>query len=201
MHIYANMSILNALIKCSIDCPSMCNWSINVQCPQCLPQCMLYEIGFDLMKWNIEGSSSRSMYFLWQMNNCLICYKKVLQHDKTSYCSCCCKYIHRNCSGLLNAQYEYVKSDTSWYCKKCIGEMFPFNHRDDECILLKATSEISTSSDIMIRHHTESKIFNPLEINEDGSNILEYQYELDPYTCFLNHHLNSLLEACNYQTE
>ena len=135
------------------------------------------------------------------MNNCPICYKKVLQHDKTLYCSCCCKHIHRNCSGLLNAQYEYVKSDTSWYCKKCIGEMFPFNHIDDESIFLKAISEISTSSDIIIRHHTESKIFNPFEINEDDSNILEYQGDLDPDKCFFNHHSHRLLEACNYQTE
>ena len=62
------MSTLNALIKCSIDCPSMCNWPINVQCPQCLPQCMLYEIGFDLIKWKIEGLLSRSMDFLCQIN-------------------------------------------------------------------------------------------------------------------------------------
>ena len=122
---------------------------------------------------------------IFTMNNCPICYKKVLQHDRTLYCSCCCKYIHRNCSGLLNAQYEYVKSDTSWYCKKCIGEMFPFNHIDDESIFLKAVSEISSSSDIIIRHHTENKIFNPFEINEDDSNILEYQGDLDPDKCFL----------------
>ena len=49
----ANLSFLNALIKCSIDCPSMCNWPINVQCPQCLPQCMLYEICFGLIKWGV----------------------------------------------------------------------------------------------------------------------------------------------------
>ena len=79
--------------------------------------------------------------------------------------------------------------------------MFPFNHIDDECIFLKAISEISTSSDIIIRHHTESKIFNPFEINEDDSNILEYQGDLDPDKCFFNHHSHSLLEACNYQTE
>ena len=42
----AALSIPNALIECSIDCPFMCDWPINVQCPQCLPQCMLYEIGF-----------------------------------------------------------------------------------------------------------------------------------------------------------
>ena len=64
----ANMSILNALIECSIDCPSLCNWPISFQCPQCLPQYMLYGIGFDITKWNIEGLLSRSMYFLCQIN-------------------------------------------------------------------------------------------------------------------------------------
>ena len=29
---------------------------------------MLYEIGLDLKKWNIEGLLSRSMYFLCQIN-------------------------------------------------------------------------------------------------------------------------------------
>ena len=46
----------------------VCNWPINVHCPQSLPQCMLYEIGFDLTKWNIEGLLSRSMHFLCQIN-------------------------------------------------------------------------------------------------------------------------------------
>ena len=64
----ANLSSLNALIKCIIDCPSMCNWPINVPCPQCLPQCMLFEIAFDLIKWKIEGLLSRSMYLLCQIN-------------------------------------------------------------------------------------------------------------------------------------
>ena len=63
-------------------------------------------------------------------------------------------------------------------------EMFPFNLIDDECLLPKAISEISTSSDIIIRHHTESKIFNSFEINEDDSNILEYQGDLDPDNFF-----------------
>ena len=62
------MFILNALLECNIDCHSMCNWPINVQCPQCLPQCILYEIGFDRIKWNIDGLSSRTMYFLCQIN-------------------------------------------------------------------------------------------------------------------------------------
>ena len=72
------MSILNALIECSIDCHSLRNWPVNVQCPQCLPQCMLYEIGFDLMKWNIEGLLSRSMYFLCQIK-CFVFFQKWMQ--------------------------------------------------------------------------------------------------------------------------
>ena len=118
------------------------------------------------------------------MDNCPICEKNILQHEKILFCSCCCKYTHRNCSGLSKAQYEYVRSDTSWYCKKCIEEIFPFNHIDDECIFLRAISEISVSSDIIVRYHSECKIFNPFEINEDDSNILEYHGDLDPDKCF-----------------
>ena len=132
------------------------------------------------------------------MDNCPICEKNVLQHEKILFCSCCCKYTHRNCSGLSKAQYEYVRFDTSWYGKKCIEEIFPFNHIDDECNFLRAISEISVSSDIIVRYHSECKIFNPFEINEDNSNILEYHGDLDPDKCFFNQHSHSLLEACNY---
>ena len=67
----ANLSFLNALIKCSIDCPSMCNWPVNVQCPQCLPHCMLYEIGFGLIKWGVVikkhvfSLSNKCFWILW----------------------------------------------------------------------------------------------------------------------------------------
>ena len=135
------------------------------------------------------------------MDNCPICEKNVLQHEKILFCSCCCKYTHRNCSGLSKAQYEYVRFDTSWYCKKCIEDIIPFNHIDDKCIFLRAISEISVNSDIIVRYHSECKIFNPFEINEDDSNILEYHGDLDPDKCFFNQHSHSLLKACNYQTE
>ena len=135
------------------------------------------------------------------MDNCPICEKNILQRENILFCSRCCKYTHRSCSGLSKAQYEYVRFDTSWYCKKCIEEIFPFNHIDDECIFLRAISEISVNSDIIVRYHSECKIFNPFEINEDDSNILEYHVNLDSDKCFFNQHSHSLLEACNYQTE
>ena len=111
--------------------------------------------------------------------------KNILQHEKTLFCSCCCKYTNRNCSGLSKAQYEYVRFVISCYCKKCIEEIFPFNHFDDECIFLRAISEISASSDIIDRYHSVCKIFNPFEIYEDDSKILEYHGDLDPDKCFL----------------
>ena len=137
--------------------------------------------------------------------SCILC-----QNSKTFSCvlykqlfiqTCCCKYTLRNCSDLSKAQYEYVRFDTSWYYKKCIGEFFLFNHSDYECIFLRVISKISVSSDIMVTYHSECKIFNPFEMNEDESNILEYQDDLDPDNCFFNQHSHSLLEACNYQTE
>ena len=71
------------------------------------------------------------------------------------------------------------------------GIFFPFNHIDDECIFLRVISEI---------YHSECKTVNPFEIDEDDSNILEYQGDLDPDKCLFNQHSQSLMEACNYQT-
>ena len=47
-------------------------------------------------------------------------------------------------------------------------------------------SAISVSSDIMVRYHSDCKIFNPFKINGDDSNILKHQDDLDPDNGFFN---------------
>ena len=59
-----------------INCPSMCNWPINVQCPQCLPQCMLCEISFwfwshknknrgVIIKEHVFSLTNKCFWILW----------------------------------------------------------------------------------------------------------------------------------------
>ena len=84
----ANLSFLNALIKCSIDCPSMCNLPVNVQCPQCLPHCMLYEIGFGLIKWGVvikKHVFSLSNKCFWILNPLNPEFQILCRYVKRSY--------------------------------------------------------------------------------------------------------------------
>ena len=88
----ANMTILNALIECSIDCPSLYNWPINIQSPQCLSQCMLYEIGFGLIKMKYRGRiikkhisslSNKCFWILWSLDS--LCFEIIIvAHVKPS---------------------------------------------------------------------------------------------------------------------
>ena len=121
-------------------------------------------------------------------------------YDVAIYCSCRCNYIHRHCFGLSKDQYEYVRFDTSWYCKYT-GEVFPFTHIDDDCIFLIVIRKISTSTDSIFGYNSRNKIFKPFEINKDGSNILGYQGDLNPDKCFFNQYLHKCWEICTYQTE
>ena len=59
---------LNVLIECIIDCPSLYNWPINIQCPPCLSQCMLYEIGFGLIRMKYGGCIIKNHYFICQID-------------------------------------------------------------------------------------------------------------------------------------
>ena len=87
--------------------------------PQNIQLC-LYKQFHDISMYCISNDFDHKLY----KDNCLIYEKIVLQHDITLFCSCCCKYTHRNCSGLSKAPYEYVRFDTSWYFKKGKGKLF-----------------------------------------------------------------------------
>ena len=66
------MTFLNALIECSICCPFLYNWPINMQCPKCLSRCMLYDVGFGLikMKYLYICILPRTMHFFLLSNKC-----------------------------------------------------------------------------------------------------------------------------------
>ena len=104
------------------------------------------------------------------IDNCPIC-------KKTSYCMIRFYFAHVAASIPIEIAVAYRKPSINmqdlinlllW---KCIGEIFPFNLIDGECIFLRVITEISVSSDDKVRYNSECKIFNPSEINEDDSNI------------------------------
>ena len=68
-----------------------------------------------------------------QMDNCLICEHKVLNHAQKLHCSFCLYHYHLKCITLDYRQQEHLmKSKSNWFCCKCNESLFPFNLIEDD---------------------------------------------------------------------
>ena len=115
-------------------------------------------------------------------------------------CFSCHRYVHRNCTGLTNVDFELAVSNTTWFCRICNDNIFPLNHLDDDDFL-KAVCEMSQTTDIFLKIGNESRLFHPFELNEDENDILDYHGDLDPDKCYFNQYSHSLIKNCNYFVE
>lgn len=62
---------------------------------------------------------------------CPICYKGV--GSNSIYCDGCKNWVHRKCTNLSVKEFEDLgKNEMSWFCKKCISEIFPFATMEDD---------------------------------------------------------------------
>ena len=82
-----------------------------------------------------------------------------------------------------------------------LKDFFPFNHFDDDHDFMKCIEEISQFSDIVIRLQTNTKFFNPFDINEDDNDIIEYHSDIDPDKCYFNEYSYKLFKNCNYYSD
>ena len=59
-------------------------------------------------------------------NTCNSCFKNILIHQSKILCNACNSFYHTRCT--------YTDINANWFCFKCTGELFPFNHfiEDDE---------------------------------------------------------------------
>ena len=61
-----------------------------------------------------------------RFSSCL-CKLNVSDRAKAICCGHCNEWIHINCNGLNDIDYENLKiSNDIWYCKLCIKEILPF---------------------------------------------------------------------------
>ena len=135
-----------------------------------------------------------------QIDLCIVCSRRVLQHMRRLYCNCCHRNVHKNCTGLWGEDFEIATQDTSWYCVTCMESLFAFNHFDDETDFLKAIADMS-HQEASVQLGLRSKLFNPFEINEDEHEILDYQGDLDPDKYYFNQYSHRLIKNCNYFLE
>ena len=136
--------------------------------------------------------------------------KKHLSHVWEKYsqtfilkrCNCCHRNVHRNCTQFSCDEFTVVKTGAFWYCRICSEKIFPFNNIDDHEFHLAITE---TEMKLFDANHqnkfSESKIFDPFEINENDDSMIEYQDELDPDKHYFKQLAHYLSRSSNYYSE
>ena len=77
---------------------------------------------------------------------CIKCAKHVYYGQNAVLCNGCDRWIHKNCPGLINEQYQKLQSEgneETCYCSPCNSLMFPFfnvSNLDLKKILLSSKS-------------------------------------------------------------
>ena len=133
---------------------------------------------------------------------CNTCQRKVLSHAFHLKCHNCLHLVHLKCLPSVDRHDTLYKNKetNSWYCTKCIEQIFPFNNIFDDNDFLEALSENWDNSRVVplsMIHNTE-RLFHPFELNEDGSHPL---LDCDPDIQYYNNQFNSALYSCDYFLE
>ena len=136
-------------------------------------------------------------------NTCPICERNILNHSYFIHYSCCHRNVHRNCTPFSGDEFTAVQTGALWCCRICNENIFPFNNIDDDHELYLA---ITNNDKIPLDNnhqndYSESKIFDPFEINENEKSIIEYQGELDPDEHNFNQLAHHLSRSSNYYSE
>ena len=113
-----------------------------------------------------------------QKNTCPICERKILNHSYFIHCNCCHRNVHRNCTPFSGDEFTAIQTGALWCCRIRNGNIFPFNNIDDDHEFYLAITNYEKKMTLNNKHQTnysESKIFDPFEINKNDDSIIEYQ--------------------------
>ena len=130
---------------------------------------------------------------------CAVCTHRILQHAHRILCNLGQHFVHKNCSGLTSDDFcNLSQSPNVWSCWKCNEEVFAFNALDDDDFSYVIRS-FSMNRILIDRDHIGDTVFNPFDLNDDGSLIP--LCDNDPDVNYFNEHSHNLLQHCNYYTE
>ena len=100
------------------------------------------------------------------MDNCPICNRRILSHAVQIVCQICNSKYHMKCISLDPDDHNYLKMHIStWYCKLCVSQIFPFNHVEDYELVISDINHLDIS--LKTLDSTSECIFNPFELNTD----------------------------------
>ena len=97
---------------------------------------------------------------------CRRCSCNILRHSLKTDCSLCGGSLHIACVPMSRDEYTvHVYTVDNWICTLCCGDLFPFNHFEDELSFIDAIMECCLG----IKNYTmnnQEKIFMPFELDE-----------------------------------
>jgi hypothetical protein len=127
---------------------------------------------------------------------CLICNKRLLNHEKVATCSLCKRNTHIRCLPNYNKDdIDYAKNDTeNRSCPTCLKTIFPF-HQIEDHISLKSTLSNNTNNAYDL-DTLQNMVYDPLDSNTgDGVGVLQ---DVDPDENNLNELRGNQIQNCQY---
>ena len=125
-------------------------------------------------------------------------YRRILSHAKHIDCQICNSRYHVKCISLDPDDHIYIQIHMStWYCKTCVSEIFPFNHIEDDELFVSDVNYFDFSLNNF--DSISTRIFNPFELSIDR--YYSPLYDIDPDINFYNEIDYHLVSQCNYYME
>ena len=123
------------------------------------------------------------------MDICPTCTRHVLLHAKQIRCCVCQENYHIKCLSLraVDPAHIYSNADT-WYCPKCLSEIFPFNQIDDDDMFVMEVNQLDVCTRTI--ESLTKILFNSFELNDDHHCPLN---DVDPDQHFFSMNLYILL--------
>ena len=129
---------------------------------------------------------------------CDICNVRLQSHSKTLSCSICTGRYHINCLPFISREDSIYteRNFRTWICISCTGDIFPFNHCDDDDSFIEYISDYWRIKPTI--SSLKRTLFSPFELNSDKNSPLS---ESDPDINLYNMFYRSSLPSCDYYSE
>ena len=133
------------------------------------------------------------------MAGCRRCSGRIQSHSLVLECSICCYKMHRECVPLTKEEFQNcIAAQNEWICTLCCGELFPFNHYDDNIIFDNVIEE-NNSGIVDISERYKDKIFTPFDLQEFEN--IQPLIDIDPELHFFNEVQSNILTNSEYYIE
>lgn len=119
-------------------------------------------------------------------DTCAICNMKFSLDSRRFFCCICLNYIHIKCNS--NNFVSTIDKQDNW-CSKCVTNLFPFNHFDDDIQFLNCVFDMKYDTNNILHSMDQFKICSEFSLTSNSN--------IDPDEQFYSVHSSSST-YCNY---